>query len=415
MRFRIHRGAHEIGGNCVEVEAEGRRILLDIGRPLDPEVDPVAAVPDIAGLRGEPDPSLLGVVLSHGHLDHHGLLPLIARHVPVFAGKAAAAITNAAAPFLHEPVTIDPAGFVEDGVPFTLGPFLITPYRADHSAFDAFSLVVEAGGRTLIYSGDLRSHGRTGAVRDFLERAPRRPDVLLLEGTSLGADARLDRSAKTEHELENDLTDEFRAARGLVLVAFSPQNIDRWVTVYRATLRAGRTFVADLYGEEIALATGLSTIPHGGFDRYEVFVPSNQRKRMIDAGMIPRIERVRPWRVFPEKLTGRRRELVLAFRTGTIADVERHDCLEDALLVWSQWRGYLEEGRSRAVLDFLAQHGMPHVVHHTSGHAAPADLRRLAETIRPKTLVPMHGLAPERFREINPDVTIVEDGAWADL
>ncbi|MBP7148612.1 MAG: MBL fold metallo-hydrolase [Acidobacteria bacterium] len=415
MRFRIHRGSHEIGGNCVEVEAEGRRILLDIGRPLDPEVDPVAAVPDVVGLRGEPDPSLLGVILSHGHLDHHGLLPLIASHVSVYAGREAAAIANAAAPFLREPVRIDPAAFLEDGVPLVLGPFGITPYRADHSAFGAFSLVIEAGGRTLVYSGDFRSHGRTRAFRDFLRRIPRRPDVLLLEGTSLGQNVPLDGRAKSERELERDLTDEIRAARGLVLVAFSPQNVDRWVTVYRATLRAGRTFVGDLYGEEIALATGRRTIPHGGFERYEVLVPSRQRARMIDAGMVPRVERVRPWRVFPEKLADRRRELVLAFRAGTIADLERHDCLEDALLIWSQWRGYLEDGRSPAVLDFLKRHGMPHVVQHTSGHAAPADLRRLAETIRPKTLVPMHGVAPERFREFFPDVTVAAAGAWMEL
>ena len=34
MRVRIHRGSHEIGGNCIELEAEGARIVLDLGRPL---------------------------------------------------------------------------------------------------------------------------------------------------------------------------------------------------------------------------------------------------------------------------------------------------------------------------------------------------------------------------------------------
>lgn len=32
----IHRSAHEIGGNCIEIATQGgHRILLDAGRPLD--------------------------------------------------------------------------------------------------------------------------------------------------------------------------------------------------------------------------------------------------------------------------------------------------------------------------------------------------------------------------------------------
>ena len=46
MRCRIHRGCHEIGGNCVEVEVQGKRIVLDIGLPL--KDDKNVAAPDIS-------------------------------------------------------------------------------------------------------------------------------------------------------------------------------------------------------------------------------------------------------------------------------------------------------------------------------------------------------------------------------
>jgi hypothetical protein len=50
----------------------GCRIVVDLGLPLDAvEADP-ALVPQISGLR-EHDPSLLAIVLSHGHRDHWGL------------------------------------------------------------------------------------------------------------------------------------------------------------------------------------------------------------------------------------------------------------------------------------------------------------------------------------------------------
>ena len=40
MRIRIHRGTKEIGGTCIEVEAQGKRIALDVGLPLDAPDDP---------------------------------------------------------------------------------------------------------------------------------------------------------------------------------------------------------------------------------------------------------------------------------------------------------------------------------------------------------------------------------------
>jgi ribonuclease J len=38
MRVRIHRGAREAGGSCVEIDHDGQRIVLDVARPLDSPV-----------------------------------------------------------------------------------------------------------------------------------------------------------------------------------------------------------------------------------------------------------------------------------------------------------------------------------------------------------------------------------------
>ena len=40
MRIRIHRGTKEIGSTCIEMEAQGKRIALDVGLPLDAPDDP---------------------------------------------------------------------------------------------------------------------------------------------------------------------------------------------------------------------------------------------------------------------------------------------------------------------------------------------------------------------------------------
>jgi ribonuclease J len=101
MRVCIHRGTQQIGGTCVEIEASGSRIIVDLGLPLDAgEADP-ALVPRISGLR-EHDSSLLAILLSHGHRDHWGLIPHVRPDIPIVMGQAAECIMRAAADFVPD-------------------------------------------------------------------------------------------------------------------------------------------------------------------------------------------------------------------------------------------------------------------------------------------------------------------------
>ena len=52
MQVRIHRGATEIGGSCVEVRYDGATILLDLGRPLWAQRDEQVPLPPAIGLGG---------------------------------------------------------------------------------------------------------------------------------------------------------------------------------------------------------------------------------------------------------------------------------------------------------------------------------------------------------------------------
>jgi ribonuclease J len=162
MRVKILRGAHEVGGNCIEVESSGSRIVLDVGRPLNAVRDELVPLPNVSGLR-EQDPSLLGVLISHGHQDHWGLIDQVSKNVPVYIGEAAYRILKEAE-FFSSGVTLNPAGFLRRRESFALGPFIITPFLNDHSAFDTYSMLIEAEGRRLFYSADLQAHGRKAAA-----------------------------------------------------------------------------------------------------------------------------------------------------------------------------------------------------------------------------------------------------------
>jgi ribonuclease J len=416
MRARIHRGSHEIGGNCVEVESGGARIVLDLGRPLDAGTDDDIPLPPISGLDGN-DPSLLGVLISHPHQDHYGLASQVSPKVPVFIGEAASRILHEAAFFGCAGLTCTPAGLLRDRQPFDLGPFRITPFLVDHSAFDSYALLVEADGRRLFYTGDFRATGAKAALfRRLLERPPAPVDVLLMEGTNVRGDAGPGGGCRTEAEVRAAMARTIGATRGLVLVAYSGQNIDRLVSVFSATRKARRELVLDLYTAVIAAATGNPKIPQAGFSGIRVFVPQSQRRRVLESRRFEYVRRVKRCRLYERHIAARAGRLVVTFRKSIEPMLDALPAaLKGAAAIWSQWPGYLDMPSGAGTREFCRRHDIPLIVHHTSGHASIADLQRLVEALQPGKVVPIHTSAPAQFTELFKNVALYADGDVWDM
>jgi len=407
MKICIHRGTKEIGGSCVQIEADGESILIDAGMPLatNAESPPIPPIID--------NRSLHGIVISHPHQDHYGLLPWMPK-TPVLMGDAARRILRAAAPFMRQPpLNLDGPSLVDRQV-LSLGPFRITPYLVDHSAYDSYALLVEANGQRLFYSGDLRMHGRKSKLVEQLIATPPKPiDVLLLEGTTLGRQC--DGSPKSEDAIEDELAKIFLATNGIALVNVSAQNIDRVVSVFRACLKTNRTLIIDLYTASILAATGNSRIPQSDWDRIALCIPYKQRIQIKNAGLFESLDRHSNHRIFPKDIAKNPGGYTLIFRELWMRDLKRANCLYGACLIHSQWDGYLKEDRFREIDSWRQAHNMPFHQVHTSGHASPDDLRRLVSALNPKTLVPIHSDAPERYKDMYPDVTAHTDGEWWEI
>jgi ribonuclease J len=411
---RIHRGAHEIGGNCIELESRGARIVLDLGRPITAADDTDVPLPPVQGLDGT-DPSLLGVVLSHPHPDHYGLMSKLAPTVPLFMGEAASRILAEAAFFTPGGLVPAPRGYLRHRSTFELGPFRITPFLNDHSAFDAYSLLVEADDRRLFYTGDIRAHGRKAWVfEELLRRPPERVDVLLMEGTHVRADSDGSERGTSEVEVEAACANTFAATSGMALAMYSPQNIDRLVSMYRAALRTGRDLIIDLYTAAIAAATGLASIPQAGWPRVRVFLPKAQKAKVVRHRAFARTDAIRDRRIYANELRDRRDKLVMTFRASMADELAATGCLDDAVAVWSMWPGYLRTPSGVAISAKFEAHSIPMQIHHASGHAFIPDLQRLVTSIAPDRLVPIHSFAADRFASFFERVTQQPDGAsWS--
>ncbi len=412
MKARIHRGAREIGGSCVELEAAGSRLVLDLGLPLESAHDNDAPLPAVSGLEN-PDPSLLGVIVSHPHPDHYGLVARTHPSVPVYMGEAAQRILSEAAFFGPVGSALNVASHLRDRTTFELGPFRITPYLMDHSAFDAYSLLIEAGGRRLLYSGDIRGHGRKRTLFErMLADPPTDINALLLEGTHVRDVEEQSEGGISEQDLEGELAGLMDRTGGMVLACYSAQNIDRLVTLYRAARRSGRTLVLDLYGASLAQATGIDSIPRPGWAGVKVFVPRSQRVRVKEARAFERTAWVKPCRLFPEDLASRSGDLVMTFRGSMARELQTADCLDGAAAAWSMWHGYLDRPSGQRTRRWFDDHDIPVALLHSSGHASVGDLQLFATAVGADQVVPIHTSAPGRFGELFDNVWQRRDGEW---
>ena len=326
-------------------------------------------------------------------------------------GAATRRIFHAAAPFVPNPFT--PADTLElaDRKRITIGPFAITPYLVDHSAFDAYALLVEAGGRRLFYSGDIRAHGRKGTLFERLvHQPPQAVNVLLMEGSSIG---RLDedKTFPTEAEVEALLVDRF-SLPGFVAISASAQNIDRIVSIYRACKRTGRTLLLDLYAMEILKATGNENLPAPGWPSLAVYVPEYQRRQIARSKRFDLLEPYKAARIFREHLAEIGDRAVMLFRPAMMRDIDETNLWGNARAIWSQWDGYLTSGAGAKLKADLASRHVDLERIHTSGHASIRDLKRLAAAIAPNAVVPIHTFEGDKFADLFANVVRRADGEW---
>ena len=215
----------------------------------------------------------------------------------------------------------------------------------DHSAFDAYSLLVEADDKQVFYSGDFRGHGRKAALfEQMIRRPPRNIDVLLMEGTTIGRTGS-EEGFPTEQDLEEQFAEAFKKTNGIHFVWASVQNIDRLVTVFRAAKKTGRFLIISLYAAVVLEATGGDRIPQSDWDGVKVYTPQSERVWVKENELIPDLERHKRNRIFPEDLPALRERAVMLFSPRMVSDWGVQGALEGARFTYSMWSG-LSEGRA---------------------------------------------------------------------
>lgn len=443
MQLIIHRGTHQIGGTCVELYSGKTRIILDYGIPLTASdgkefnesslQDRTAAelikervLFDISGLYKGQEPKISGILISHSHKDHYGLLKFVHPDIPVYVSEGALRLIHVLNVFTHKRshVSISKPCIVKHKASFDIGDFRVTPYLVDHSGFDAMSYLVEEKptGKRLFYSGDFRASGWKRVLFDrFIKNPPKNIDCLLMEGTMI---ERQGGDFENEQAVLNGMQDALiKTEKNVVLAYCSGQNIDRIVTFYKATRRAKTTLVIDPYIATVlhVLKNERNKIPQLDWDSIRVLIGNYRGRGDIYINKIVNSDfkyltfdigkhKIKAWDIGQEKA-------LVVMRDSMIPLAKKIPDVKGATLIYSQWDGYIRDKKKASVFwDFVRANDLKLEHIHTSGHATVGILKQLAGALKPKRIVPIHTEIPERFKEyFGKSVMAVNDGQLIEI
>jgi len=409
MKIRIYRGTKEIGGTCVELTADNGKILwIDLGAPLsNKNID--------TSYRNNKVDALL---ISHPHQDHFGLMESVGSEVPVYIGQVSEDLIKATKRFL----VVDPpkCNFqrLTPSVEVTiLDTFKVYSYLVDHSSPEAFAFVIEADCKRVFYSGDFRSSGRKGFLYDrMIDNPAKSIDLLLIEGTMV---ERSKQEYKTEAEVEKAITEIIVNQQNMTFVVSAAQNIDRFCSVFIACLKANKMLIIDVYMAFVLemvrkMSDRLPTI-----DAYRILVynPKSQMDKVTEEEFQDFVTKVNAKAVH-DGIFIKPEEFVYFLRCPNEKLIEKILPKGTINLIYSQWRGYLEEEHKTFCTDLinrLKDQGKVKFTHiHTSGHATLEELKGFAKAIKPKKIVPIHTDNPTKMKLELTSVGLANVELWDD-
>jgi ribonuclease J len=417
MILCIHRGTNEIGGSCVEIASDKTRIIVDIGIPI---VDQTrknfdirkyrdhstgrllseGILPDIKGLYENSSKSPDGILLSHAHQDHYGLYKYVNQNIKFYLSEPSHRLIELSEIFSPVGGTIKKYEYFKTYQPYFIGDFKITPYLMDHSAFDSHAFLIECGDKRIFYSGDFRNHGRKGKIFEYFKTiSPQNVDYLILEGTSLGSN--LNRN-KSEKEIENEFIRCFKETDKVNIIYLSGQNIDRLVSIIRASIRTKKIIVIDPYIANIlAIVSKSSRIPNpcNAPDLIKVYFPQNICSSFSKKSKEHMFFQFKKLKITYKEISEKQKNIVLLARPSSLNFIKKIPDFTNGIFIYSLWKGYMEKPESIKFIQYFKENKYIIKSIHSGGHANISTLKEMVDAINPREIIPIHTFEKNSYKE----------------
>lgn len=290
--------------------------------------------------------------------------------------------------------------------------FHLRCFPVDHSIPGACAWAIETDSGWIVYSGDLRLHGKQGHLTESLisEAAALKPRALVLEGTNVNK-----MTNSPEQDVYDNAINAIKSARGLVIADFPPRDVNRLLTFLQVAREAGRK-LAILPRDAYLLKTMRLLdpgIPDPTEDDCLVIYQETTAARSPATWLRNIYQECSGKVVLASDVRSDQRGFILCFSFWDLNELPSIEPEADSLYVFSSSEPHNEEQE----MDFRRLHawlkhfhmrpfGLPFEKNgqweipeaekglHASGHACGPDLLRIAREIRPQTLIPVHSEQP---------------------
>lgn len=376
-------GLGEIGKNMTVFRYGDDIILIDAGL-MFPEDDMLGidlVIPDISYLLENRD-KVKGIFLTHGHEDHIGALPYVMKQLdtPVYGTALTLGILQGR--LRENGVSSDNLITVKPGDKIVAGPFRLDFIRVNHSIPDAVAIAINTPIGTIIHTGDFKiDHtpvdGQVTQFAKFAEYGERGVLCLLADSTN----AERPGFTPSERMVGKTFDDEFRYAKGRIIVATFSSNVHRIQQVVDAATK---------YGRKVAvIGRSMVNVVNIAKEMGYLKAPDNE---IID------IDETHNYT--PDKIviitTGSQGEPMSALTRMAMNDHKKVDIIPGDTVIISATPIPGNEKLVSRTIDHLYKLGAEVIYEkengvHVSGHASQEEIKLMHNLVRPKFFMPVHG------------------------
>lgn len=388
VRIAALGGLEEVGKNMMMFEIGSDIMIIDMGLQFPEEhmlgVDYV--IPDVSYLEKKKQ-NIRGIIITHGHLDHIGAIPQILPRLgnpPIYGTKLTLGLIHER---LREFALEKNAKLntITEDTKLRLGAFQVEFFRVNHSIPDGVGVVVKTPHGNLVHTGDFKfdfSPAGTDKPSD-LGRIARIGGEGILAAFVDSTNASKPGMTKSEKVIGENLESIIANAKGRIIMASFSSLISRIEQVVKSAHKhnrkvfvSGRSMVNNL---EIAQKLGYITVPKGTI-----------RKLGPDIKKVPKHQAL-------ILTTGSQGEAMSALSRMSIGEHPFLEIMDGDTVVFSSSPIPGNEGDISTVINNLCIKGANVITNnsmdiHASGHAHQEDLKILYQLLRPKYLVPVHGM-----------------------
>lgn len=423
-KISFFNGLREIGGTFVAIETDSTKCMFDFGfavagrmdakirkRKEDFAVDyirlgmltPADGIYDNytaqkTGLipYGELDKECF-FVISHMHIDHMGGLGCLHPDVPVYMSSDSLKLyrqlaLNGEAEHKEHTNCIG----IDYNSEFTVGDIKVKCIPVDHDVVGACGFLIKTPDGSICYTGDYRFHGFHPELSEEFGKLCHGADVLITEGVTASFEdidmlslKEPEDEKRTEEKLQTELATLSREDEGLIVVNPYNRNVERVHRMIHTFKENGRTLLLDPVQAYYVAAF----YPDDEISVYEETYREAESSgaRVCKAGLPSTWKLVNREEVFsePSKYALQLDYADMYELTDLKNITSRYIHMDGAPL------GAYDPSFDK-MKEFLQICDVLYDYRGLGGHSKPYYLRKMIDTIAPKTLIPLHSFRPEQ-------------------